>query len=326
MKKVTLLLGLLLFLIASVSAQEESFQPSGKPFMRVFSNFNTTFTDGNSTSAFALDRAYLGYGYNFSKQFSGKLNIDIGNPGVGGLEMTAFIKNAFLNYHTEKLTVEFGLIGTTSFKVMEGLWGNRYIEKSFQDAYKFNSSADLGLSVAYSLTKWLDADLMIVNGEGYKKLQADNQFKTGLGLTLMPVESITLRGYYDFMGSTHTQSTTSLGLGYSVGKLVAAAEFNIQQNVANNEGETMFGTSVSANYSPINKVKVFARYDFLSSNTLTGAETNWNNSKDGQLVIVGIEYQPVKGIKLSPNFRLWNPADAVQFNVAKFFISCEIKI
>ena len=326
MKKVTFLLGVIMFFTTLSFAQEqESFQPSGKVFMKVFSNFNTTISDGTTNSAFAIERAYFGYEYNLSRNFSGKLNIDVGDPGVGKLQMTAYLKNAYIKYHTEKLAIEFGLIGTTAFKEMEGWWGNRYIEKSFQDAYKFNASADLGASVKYALTDWLSADLIVVNGEGYKNLQADNQFKTGLGVTIDPVKSISLRGYYDMMGSTAPQATASFAAAYTSKKITAAAEYNLQNNVGNTQGKAYSGYSVYANYVAAKKVKVFARYDLLTSNMLSGETANWNASKDGNLVLAGLEFSPVKGVKFAPNFRLWSPADETKANTSSFFLNCEIK-
>lgn len=43
--------------------------------------------------------------------------------------------------------------------------------KSFQDEYKYGSSADLGFSVKYNFHSMLATDFIIVNGEGYKKVQ-----------------------------------------------------------------------------------------------------------------------------------------------------------
>lgn len=326
MKKVTFLFGILVCLATSAFAQEkEPFQPSGKVFMTVFSNFNSTISDGTTASAFALERAYFGYEYNLSKNFYGKLNFDIGNPGAGKLEMTAYVKNAFIRYHTDKITAEFGLIGTTGFKTMESLWGNRYIEKVFQDAYKFNASADLGASITYKFNNLVSADLMVVNGEGYKNLQADNQFKTGLGVTVNPVKEVILRGYYDMMGTTNSQTTASGAVGYKAKKITAVAEYNLQNNVGNTSGKSFSGYSVSANYNAAKNVKVFARYDALTSNTITEETANWNLSKDGSLLLAGVEYNPVKGVKFAPNFRLWSPADDSKASKTSFFLNCEIK-
>ena len=112
----------------------------------------------------------MGYEYNFSTEWYGKVVLDVGNPGAGKHEMAAFLKNAYMEYEKDKLAVSFGLISTTQFKVSEKIWGLRYIEKSFQDAYKFNSSADLGFNIDYTFSDFISADFSIINGEGYKKI------------------------------------------------------------------------------------------------------------------------------------------------------------
>ena len=328
MKRIAVLILFSYFIVSNSFAQNEaeSFKPSGKVFMRVFSNFNTKITDGTTASAFALDRAYLGYEFNLNRNFSGKINFDIGNPGNGSsLEMTAFLKNAYIKYSTDKFSVSFGMIPTTQFAIQESKWGYRYVEKSFQDAYKIGSSADLGISASYSFTDWLSADLIIVNGEGYKKVQADKNFKSGLGLTATPVKKLTARAYYDFMGTENTQSTYIAFLGYDFSKASVAAEYNLQQNFVNANGKDLSGISVYATVNPFKNIKVFGRYDYLTSNTLSDETSEWNLSKDGSLIIAGLEFQPVKGLKISPNYRYWKPVDSEQSVTHSFYISCDIK-
>ena len=81
-----------------VKAQEE-FQPSGAPLAKIYSNFHSSF-DGSST-AFQITRAYFGYQYHMSKQFTGKVLLDVGTPYVsindsikaaGSLNLTAYLK------------------------------------------------------------------------------------------------------------------------------------------------------------------------------------------------------------------------------------------
>ena len=45
--------------------KSEDFKPNGKPIALIFTNFNTSFSDGENTKAFEITRAYLGYEYNF---------------------------------------------------------------------------------------------------------------------------------------------------------------------------------------------------------------------------------------------------------------------
>ena len=71
----------------------------------------------------------------------------------------------------------------------------RYVMKSFQDEYKYGSSADLGLSASYQWADWIATDVILVNGEGYKKIQVDDGLNYGVGVTLTPVKGLSVRLY-----------------------------------------------------------------------------------------------------------------------------------
>lgn len=325
MKKISVLLVAMLCFLMMGFTQTENFEPGGKPFMKIFTNYHSTFSDGKSNSAFELNRMYLGYEYAFSKNFSAKANLDIGDPGVGKLHMTAYVKNAFLKYNSNNFTAHLGLISTNQFTIQENAWGYRYIEGSFQDAYKFNASADLGASLAYKFNDMLTVDAIIANGEGYKNLQTDSVFRTGFGLTFNPIKKLTARVYYDFSTNVNTQSSVAAFLGFAADWFSLGAEYNHQFNVGFNESYELSGTSIYATVKASKKFKVFGRYDQLMSNTITGDLNDWNISKDGQLFIAGFEYAPVKGVKLAPNFKGWNPTDTGKAFSSSFYLNCEIK-
>ncbi len=319
MKRVFVTLVIAIAVIGLGTAQEkEDFKPSGKASVKIFSNYHTTFTDGNSHSAFEVTRGYFGYGYKFSKSWSGSILFDVGNPGVGGLEMTAYLKDASLKYSHNNLSVAFGLVGTKQFKTQENFWGYRYIYKSFQDQHKYGSSADLGITVAYDLSDFISADFSLLNGEGYKKMENDSIMKIGLGVTLTPVEGLTIRGYTDFMGDSDVQNTVAAFVGYAAKKFSVGAEYNFQKNHKMTEGEDLSGLSIYSTVK-VNKVKLFGRYDNASS------KDDWNASKDGQLFTVGAEFTPVKGVKIAPNFQGWDPQVDSEDFISSVFLNCEIK-
>ncbi len=306
-------------------SQTEDFTPGGKPFVKIFTNYNTTFSDGKSASAFEVDRVYFGYEYAFSKNFSGKANFDIGDPGFGKLQMTAYVKYAYLQYNKNNFKVNFGLISTNQFSLQENFWGYRYLEKSYQDAYKINASADLGASIAYKFNDIISADMIIANGEGYKNLQSDSTFRTGFGITITPVKKLIARVYYDFSTKESTQSSVAAFLGYEARNFTLGVEYNKMFNAKFKENYDLGGTSFYATVKASKKLKLFARYDQLNSNTLAGDTNDWNLAKDGQLFIAGIEYAPVKGVKIAPNFKGWNPNDSNQAFISTIFLNCEIK-
>ncbi len=325
MSKLFLFVGVLLWATTAGFAQEgeQSFKPHGKPSIRIFSNYHTTFADGETEKAFELTRVYLGYEYFFSKNFSGKVIYDVGDPETGKHQLAAFVKNAELEYTTNKLSVNFGMISTTNFKVQENFWGYRYLLKSFQDEYRFAPSADLGVSVSYRFANWVNADFSVYNGEGYKKLDSDNILKSVVGLTLQPVTGLTVRGVYDRMGRNSCQHSWSGFVGFTAKKINVGAEYNYQENHCIVEAYEWSGPSFYATFIASEKIKLFARFDQFSVKNAIGATTG-SPSSDGQLFLAGIEYVPVKGIKLAPNFRQWSPANSSLPGLTSILFNCEV--
>ncbi len=321
----TIFVVLCITFIAMSQETIEVFKPHGKPIIRVFSNARTSFADGESKSAFELTRAYLGYEHFFSENFSGTVIYDVGNPGVGKMQLTAYVKNAFLNYKNSNLSVDFGIIPSTQFKVQENFWGYRYLEESYQDLYDFHSSADLGASVTYKFGEVLSADIALYNGEGYKKLQSDEYMKAAFGATITPVKELVIRGMADFMGKDSAQNTYAGFIGYKVKKFSLGAEYNYQTNHSMLNGNDYFGPSFYATFVASKKVKIFARYDDLQSKTPSGKTENWNLANDGNLFMAGVEFAPVSGIKFTPNYRGWNPANELAPFVSTLMLNCEIK-
>jgi len=327
-KPILILIALVSLAICSANAQnKDEFKPSGKPEALIFTDFSNTSTGGKSQNKFEITRAYLGYSYNFSPVWSGRVVFDVANPGTGSLQYTAFLKNAYMQYQKSNLTVKFGMISTTAFDVQEKFWGNRYIYKSFQDQYGMNSSADLGISAAYKFSDFISADAILENGEGYKINDADSVLKTGIGVTLHPVKALTIRGYYDVMSKgSATQQTEAIMAGYSGKKFNLGVEYNYQADYKLRKGQDWSGYSAYGTYYFTPKADIFARYDNLSSEKIGTAANAWNKSKDGQLFMAGLEFIPVKGIRISPNYQLWSPRDNTKSNISTIVMNLEIKL
>ncbi len=326
MKKLLLPLLLILGIVTMGFSQEssEEFKPNGKPLALIFTNFNTAFSDGETNPSFGITRAYLGYEYNFSKEFYAKVVLDVGDPKVGALERVAYLKNAYVQYSSGKFKAYFGMISTTQFKVSEKIWGYRYIEKSFQDAYKFNSSADFGMNLDYKFNDFISADFSIINGEGYKVVQSDDFVRPGLGITVKPVKGITARVFGDYMGDEVKQQSLATFLAYTSDKLVLAAEYNYQKNMDMEDGQDIYGTSFYGTFIPSDAVKIFARFDDLRSKKLDGESVAWNLDSDGQMFMAGLEFSPVKGVKVAPNYRLWSTANDSP-NTSYLYLNLELK-
>ncbi len=302
---------------------QEQFKPSGKPEARIFMNYHTTFMDGDSKNEFALDRAYLGYQYAFAENWNAKVLYDVGNPNDdGSFEMTAFLKNAYVAYQKDKMSINFGLIGTTSFKVQETAWGYRYVAKSFMDQNKFASSADLGIRAAYQFKPFLSADVILINGEGYKKLEKDSIFKAGVGVTAKLMDPLSVRAYYETStqetAERKRESTMVFFAGYDVDKFSLSGEYVYQNNNNQSEGKDMDGFSLYGTLK-MKDFNVFARFDKMES------KSNWNTKTDGESFIIGGEFSPVKNIKIAPNYRHFNATDSGVSDADYIYISCDVK-
>ncbi len=200
------------FLLVSISSfsqnSDEDFKASGKVHFKVFWNYHADFSENaTKTSAFELKRSYFGYRYNFSEKISAKITFDVGSNS-GGSDYTAFLKIAQIDWKLDpSIKLSMGLIGLKQLNDQEDNWGYRYLFKSFQDENKFGSTADMGINVEFTLSKNLKANVLIVNGEGYKKIQDTNgNQRFGGSLVFTPVEGFTTKIYAD----THATKTQKL--------------------------------------------------------------------------------------------------------------------
>lgn len=314
--------------ICAINAQNtDEFKPSGKPEALIFTDFANVSTGSKSQTKFEITRAYIGYGYNFSPEWSGRVVMDFGNPGVGSYQYTGFLKYGYMQYAPKNLVVKFGLIQAKSFELYEKLYGNRYIMKVAQDQYGFNSSADFGLSAEYKFSNLISADVILQNGDGYKINDADSVLKVGVGLTLHPVKELTIRGYYDNMAKgAGAQQTEAIFANYTNKKVNLGIGYDYQIDNKFKKGQDWSATSAFGSYNFSAKANVFARYDNLSSVKVGSATTPWNNSKDGQLYMVGLEFNPIKGVRIAPNYQLWKPRDNTKSNISTVVLNVEIKM
>ena len=313
-KSIWILAAMMVCSCVTASAQESKEELKGKAIVQVFSNFHTGFGHDNDDRGFELDRSYLGYQYDLGKGLQVKAVMDIGqSDDVNDYHRIAYIKNAQITWKTGNWKFNGGLISTTQFNMQEKFWGYRYVMKSFQDIYKFGSSADLGISAAYKFCDWLSADAIVVNGEGYKKIQKNDGLMYGLGATLTPVKALTLRAYYGLNeGSDAKQENiqnlaTFVGLklnGFSLG-----AEYNRIWNMKHVDGSDMNGFSIYSNIKLNKGADLYLRFD------------DYNGDETG--FIAGVQWKLGKYVKVSPNFR-WNHADVDGGNQDSYmgYISC----
>lgn len=322
MKTKVMLAGLLACIGISAQVQDvKTENPKGKAIVQVFGNFHTGFGDENDDRGFELERSYLGYEYNFGNGLSAKAVMDVGKSSdVSDYHRIAYIKNAMVSWKKGRLTINGGLIPATQFNFQEKFWGYRYVLKSFQDEYKFGSSADLGLSVAYKFADWVSADAIVVNGEGYKKIQKNDGLNYGLGVTLTPVSGFQIRLYggLNESGEEGKKDIANLAafVGYKHEKFYIGAEYNQMWNALYKDGAGQNGYSVFASAKLSKVTELYARFDDLYS------KNDWNIAKDEAAAIVGAQFKLGKFVKIAPNFRMSMPKADGAKNGCSAYINC----
>ena len=322
MKKTMIMAGLLTCMGITAQAQDtKSEEPKGKAIVQVFGNFHTGFGAENDDRGFELDRSYLGYEYKFGNGLSVKGVMDIGKSSdVSDYQRIAYIKNAMVSWKTGNLSLNGGLISTTQFNFQEKFWGYRYIMKSFQDQYKFGNSADLGISATYQFANWISADAIIVNGEGYKKLQKNDGLNYGLGVTLTPVKGLQIRLYggLNESGEDSKKDVANLAafVGYKHEKFTIGAEYNQMWNASFKDDAGQNGYSIFASAKLSQVTNLYARFDNLYS------QNDWNISKDESAAILGAQFKVGKYVKIAPNFRMSMPKADGANNSYTAYVNC----
>ena len=322
MKTKVILAGILACIGITAQAQDAKVEePKGKAIVQVFGNFHSGFGETNNDRGFELERSYLGYEYKLVDGLSVKGVMDIGKSSdVSDYQRIAYIKNAMVSWKKGDFTLNGGLISTTQFNFQEKFWGYRYIMKSFQDEYKFGSSADLGLSASYKFADWVSADAIIVNGEGYKKIQKNNGLNYGLGLTFTPVKGFQVRLYGGLNESGQDGKSDVVNMaafaGYKCDRFTIGAEYNHMLNASNTKGNDQFGYSAFASVKVAKNADIYARFDDLYS------KNDWNISKDEQAAIIGAQFKLGKYVKVAPNFRMSMPKADGAKNEYSAYVNC----
>lgn len=321
MKRTLLSLIFALFLVGnSLFAQEqtEEFKPSARPVITVFANYHAGLGSNNDLSGFELNRAYLGYTFELAPDLSGSAVLDaaVSSAEKSGesQQREVYIKNVFLTWKKNNFILNGGLVKTLQFALTEKFWGYRYVAASFQDMYKMGPSADLGLTGEYKITSWLTADLSLINGEGYKNLNMDNRYRYGAGISANPTPEIFVRFYsdlYRLKEKEKNQTTIALFAGYQNKYFSLGTEYNYQKNNNCINGNDFYGFSAYTTVFLNKKWKVFARFDYIDSKDIKNQV--WN-SNSGNMLLAGVEYMPIKQLKIAPTFKHSKSYDATEMS------------
>jgi hypothetical protein len=307
-----LILGIILLIPLSTFGQDEL--PSGKFLGRIFADFKQQLNGEDSFSGFSVRRANLGYNYTYDTKISAQILIDIGSFAVDETRYIryALLKNALIQYKaTDKLTLSGGITEVKGSVVQNSYWGRKYIRHPFLLQYGFMNSADLGFTVDYKVSDIFSFDVGVFNGEGYHNIQDDNILQYATGITLTPISGLSIRLNGDlYIGEDASRNTVAGFVGYKNSKFMIGAEYSYRTDIDMTDMHNIYGYNIIASVNIAPKLDLFGRFDKLGSVTLEGDTDPWNISKDGSLIIGGLQYTYAKYIKFALNYQGWTPDDS----------------
>lgn len=323
-------LALLMSLGAKAKSDSIPFKPSGQPVLRVFSNFTAPLGESSGKTSFEVRRAYLGYDYELEKNWSMRIVLDIGSPNDDSpysiLKRYAYFKTASLTYKRGDWEFKGGIIDLFNVEYQEKIWDYRYVYKSFMDEYRFGPRADIGVNATWKASPLISFDMMVMNGEGYEQLQNDNTYKVSLGTNLTPIEYLLIRLYSDYAHKRVDEAVVSALVGYYTEKYALALEYNTRFNENFVQNRNRFGYSAYGRYTYKDSYGIFARYDWLSSSITGDLGRPWNLARDGSALLGGIEYRPIKNVRMSLNYQDWFPYAANVENRRSIYLNLEFKL
>ena len=274
-------------------------------------------------SGFQFRRIYFTYDYEISESFTTRFRLEtdqVANTSDG--KIGVFVKDAYLKWKNifKGSDFIFGLQPTPTWEVSEGVWGNRFLEKTIMDLRKISSSRDLAISVkgkldAQGMFKYW---LMIGNGTGNKP-EVDKYKRFYAHIQYSPIKQFTATLYADLKArpnindpaSTTTPPATvanndltyALFLGYKekdAYTLGFEGFLNTRQNGMVKNGElndrTGIGISAFTSYNFSKELVAVGRFDYYDSNTgsdAKGDSRNW--------FIFSLNYKPDEKVTISPN-------------------------
>jgi hypothetical protein len=281
---------------------------TGKPIAEIFTDFHLNFNDTLKHTGFDINRAYFGYQFLPTGNLSAKIILNVGSPDdlAEGAKSRRyiFLREASISWAKDNLTVSMGITATKIFEFQQKFWGKRYIASTYQSINGYGFVADLGISADYKFNDIIEADMTLMNGEGYSDLQSDNNLRTSLGLTITPTENLAIRLYGDIQKQQGLWQPVAISfLGFKNKVFMIGIEASYKSNIDLVEGHHAWGLSSTGGINITEKTQIFYRFDYSSSVTVPGGILPWNYTKDGKFLITGIQYSFTSDIKLALDYQ-----------------------
>ena len=277
-------------------------QFDGKAHAEIFTDFHTNIRD--TTTGFGLNRALIGYSFIPVNNFTATVVVNIGSPEdlAPGSESRryAFFREAFITYFKNKLSLNMGIVKTHLSDYQGRFIGKRYVANTLQSTNDYGYLADLGIGIDYRFSEVVEANIGIMNGEGYCNIQMDNNLKVSGGLCVRPSGSIMLRIFGDVIRREgYWQSTVLCFAGIKNDRITLGGDIIYKSKPDLIDFQNAWGVSGTGALRLTEKTEIFGRYDHSSTINNSGDEMPpWIYLHDYNFLVAGFQYT------FSPNVRM----------------------
>lgn len=257
----------------------------------------------DAASGFHFDRAYFEIRGKLTKEDMVRITLD--QKATDG---EVFVKYAYWQHkYSDAFTIKAGQNHTPLVDYIQSkMWGRRYVQKTFSDYFKAQTSSDLGVSALGKAGKSFDYYVSVMNGEGYTKTP------DGAGYALMGrAEFHTAGAHVGVFAHSETDRNGVDGYDPTRAEIYAWWENDMVriggQYLTADDGdiaETGGGTfKDGAGYNALASIKVpamgkktavFVRYDSMDER---------DTGDDHTLTIAGIEFEAAKGVMLAVDYQ-----------------------
>jgi len=310
-------------LLFSQSSQDVKKNKDSYPFAQIFTGFRYGLKDDyKPQAAFIFNQGIIGYFHQLAPSVSGKIMFDVtrttniisitDSSGQSlvvnyfeGSKYTVYLKMAEIKWDiNDYLALRVGqLLNTQYLTFQDPFWGYRYIDVTFQERFRFGMPADFGAQLDVKVGDKFLNQFSVVNGEGpFRHQDLNGKFIFSDNIQYSPVKNLTLKIYGDYGPAIDTGSAygdkwvISFFAGYKTTKFRIGWELDFVNNYNWNVNQDHSGFSVFGGWNFIGKFDVLARYDHLQIKTPS-------DIRKLDYYIVGFQYEPVKMLTTSINFR-----------------------
>jgi hypothetical protein len=305
-----------------------------------FGNYSYTVQgiDGQDFNKFDIERVYFTAKSQVSENWKFQMTTDIYRNTTAGTYYAGLairMKFAFVDFTPwSSLSIKAGMIPGPWNNTVESFWKYRGVSATANDKYGYIQTADLGLSVTYSLPdKYGEIAGYVYNGDAYSAPES-NQFKdVVLRASLVPfpgsseLKTLTFGGY-TYLGKNGVAGLTKQrygGLvGYSYDVVLVGAEYDSRTdgtvNAADVSGNVFsLFTEIKLPVAELqSKLSLLFRYDSCDP----------NESKDNDKInffIAGLVWKPSEKISLVLNRQIMTTDTKTMKSTAGAFLDKDEK-